>query len=52
MEACDAIAYAQQLANGLAGAAVHEAELLLAGLPDSRDRRFIEALPRWVIERC
>jgi geranylgeranyl diphosphate synthase type II len=51
MEACDAIAYAQQLANGLAGAAVHEAELLLAGLPDSRDRRFIEALPRWVIER-
>ena len=45
------IAYAQQFANALAGAALHEASALLGDLPDSRDRRFIEALPRWVLER-
>jgi len=51
MASYGSIAYAQQLASGLAGAAIHEAEELLAPLPDSRDRRFIQALPRWVIER-
>jgi len=51
MEAYGAIEYARQLANSLAGAASHEASMLLGDLPDSRDRRFIEALPRWVLER-
>jgi geranylgeranyl diphosphate synthase type II len=51
MEACGAIEYAQSLAHGLAGAAVHEGSRLFDNLPDSRDRRFMEALPRWVIER-
>jgi geranylgeranyl diphosphate synthase type II len=51
MEAYGAIEYGQHLANGLAGAALHEASMLLGDLPDSRDRRFIEALPRWVLER-
>ena len=37
--------------TGLAGAARHEFTLLFGGLPDSRDKRFIEALPTWVIER-
>ena len=43
--------YARQVAHGLAGAARHEMEQLYAGLPDSRDRRFIEALPHWVLAR-
>jgi geranylgeranyl diphosphate synthase type II len=51
MFASGAIDYARQLAQGLAGAAVDEVERLVAHLPDSADRRFIEALPRWVIER-
>lgn len=51
MAAYRVIEYAQQLANALAGAAIHEAAILLGDLPDSRDRRFIEALPRWVLER-
>jgi geranylgeranyl diphosphate synthase, type II len=51
MQACGAIEYATELAQGLAGAAVHEGRLLFGGFPDSRDRRFLEALPRWVIER-
>jgi geranylgeranyl diphosphate synthase type II len=51
MTACGAIEYAQQLANGLAGVAQHEASCLFGGLPPSRDRTFVEALPRWVIER-
>jgi geranylgeranyl diphosphate synthase, type II len=45
------IDYARQVANGLAGAAQHEFSRIYEGVPDSSDRRFIEALPRWVIER-
>jgi len=51
MDACGAIDDATQLAQGLAGAAMHEGASLFAHLPDSRDRHFMEALPRWVIER-
>ena len=51
MDGCGAIEYATQLAQELAGAAMHEGRLLFEQLPDSRDRRFMEALPRWVIER-
>jgi geranylgeranyl diphosphate synthase type II len=43
--------YARQVANGLAGAAQHEYHELYGRLPDSRDKRFLEALPVWVIER-
>ena len=43
--------YARQLAQGLAGAAKYEFKSLYGHLPDSRDRRFLEALPVWVIER-
>ena len=46
------IEYARQVAQGLAGAASHEFSLLFGALPDSKDKRFIEALPRWVIERA
>lgn len=45
------IDYARQVAHALAGAARHEFERCFGGLPDSRDRRFIEDLVRWVIAR-
>jgi geranylgeranyl diphosphate synthase, type II len=43
--------YARRIAHGLAGAALHEYSLLTAGLPDSRDKRFLEEMVTWVIER-
>jgi geranylgeranyl diphosphate synthase, type II len=43
--------YARQVAHGLAGAAQYECHNLYGHLPDSRDKRFLEALPVWVIER-
>ena len=51
MDAYDCIEYARQVSQGLAGAAHHEFEEVFRDVPDSRDRRFIEALPAWVIER-
>jgi geranylgeranyl diphosphate synthase type II len=51
MDRYGAVEYARRVAQGLAGAAQHEAGRVLAHLPPSRDRAFIEALPRWVIER-
>lgn len=44
-------AYARRMAHELAGAALHEFSLLTAGLPDSRDKSFLEQMPTWVIER-
>ena len=51
METYDCIEYARHIAHGLAGAALHEYSLLYAGLPNSRDKRFIEGLATWVFER-
>lgn len=51
MDAYECIDYARQVAHGLAGAARYEFTDLYGHLPDSRDKRFIEALPTWVIER-
>ncbi len=51
MHAYDCLEYARQIAHAFAGAAQHEFAALFGGLPDSRDRRFIEALPHWVLER-
>lgn len=51
MDRYDCIEHARCVAQGLAGAARHELSLTFEQLPDSRDRRFIEALPIWVIER-
>jgi geranylgeranyl diphosphate synthase, type II len=51
MEEHGCIEYARQVAHGLAGAAVHEYALLYAGLPDSRDKQFVEGLVTWVFER-
>lgn len=43
--------YARQIAQELAGAALHEFSLLAAELPDSRDKSFLEQVVTWVIER-
>jgi geranylgeranyl diphosphate synthase type II len=51
MDAHACVEYARQIAHGLAGAARHEYSRLYAGLPDSRDKRFIEGLVTWVFER-
>jgi geranylgeranyl diphosphate synthase type II len=45
------IQHARQIANGLAGAALHESRLLFADLEDSPDKRFLEEIVPWVIER-
>ncbi|MCA9711570.1 MAG: polyprenyl synthetase family protein, partial [Myxococcales bacterium] len=52
MDAYGSIAHARQVAHGLAGAALHEWAQLSAGLPESRDKRFVERLATWVIERA
>jgi len=51
MDRYDCLDYARQIARGLAGAALHEYSLIYSGLPDSRDKRFIEELATWVVER-
>jgi geranylgeranyl diphosphate synthase, type II len=45
------IEYARQFAHGLAGAATSEYSRIYGGLPDSRDKHFIEGLVTWVFER-
>jgi hypothetical protein len=51
METRGSLAYAQQVAHALAGAAREEGERLYAAVPDSPDRRFILELPVWVLAR-
>jgi geranylgeranyl diphosphate synthase, type II len=51
METHECIEYARKIAQGLAGAALHEFSLLAAGLPESRDKKFLEEIATWVIER-
>lgn len=51
MDAHGSIRYAREVAHGLAGAAQYEFQQLYGNLPDSRDKRFLAALPVWVIER-
>jgi geranylgeranyl diphosphate synthase type II len=43
--------YARKIAHGMAGAALHEYSLISAGLPESRDKSFLEQIVTWVIER-
>ncbi|MGH7785845.1 MAG: polyprenyl synthetase family protein [Candidatus Binatia bacterium] len=51
MDAHGCVEYARRVAHGLAGAAQHEYARIYAGLPDSRDKQFIEGLVTWVFER-
>jgi len=52
MDAYGCLDYARRVAHALAGAARHEYEALYASLPDSPDKRFIAALPSWVLSRA
>jgi geranylgeranyl diphosphate synthase, type II len=52
MDAYDCIEHARQVAHALAGAAAHEFELCYAGLADTRDRRFVKDVTRWVLNRA
>ena len=51
MEERGSIEYAREIANGLAGAALHEYSRLFSDLPDSQDKRFLREVVPWVIER-
>ena len=52
MDKYDCVEYARQIAQGLAGAALLGIfRGYPAGLPDSRDKRFLEEMVTWVIER-
>ena len=42
---------AQAFARGLAGAALRELDMLMAELPDSRDKRFMRDLTTWTFRR-
>ena len=46
------IEFARALAHAFAGAARHEFERAFGALGDSREKRFLEAMTRWVIERA
>jgi len=51
MDHHECIEYSRRTGHALAGAAQAECERLYRHLPDSRDKRFIQALPLWVLER-
>ena len=51
MDTYGCIEYARSVAHGLAGAALHECSLAYGGVPDSRDKRFVEGLATWVFEQ-
>jgi geranylgeranyl diphosphate synthase type II len=50
-ERCGSIDYARRFAHGLAGAALHECAAIFDGLPDSRDKAFMQSLATWIFER-
>lgn len=52
MEHYGSIEYARQTAHGLAGAALHEFDVAFVEVKDSVDKRFLHALPTWVIDRA
>jgi len=51
MDVMGCLEHAHAMAHALAGAALHEYSLLYAAVPDGRDKRFIEALCTWVLDR-
>jgi geranylgeranyl diphosphate synthase, type II len=52
MRRLDCVEYARRVAHALAGAALHEFAPAFGGAREGRDKRFIEALPYWVLERA
>ena len=51
MERHGCIEYARRYAHRLAGVAQHEYSVAFSHLPDSRDKRFLEEMVTWVVER-
>lgn len=51
MEREGSLAHATAVAQGLAGAALHEFDLIFGECPPCRDKAFIQGLVRWVLER-
>ena len=51
MDAYGCLDYAAGVAHGLAGAALHEYASVYESLPDSRDKRFLEGVVTWMLER-
>jgi geranylgeranyl diphosphate synthase type II len=52
MEEYGCIEHGSAVAHGLAGAALHEFETSFGHLPESRDKRFVRELTRWVLNRA
>jgi geranylgeranyl diphosphate synthase type II len=52
MDEYQSLQYAREIAHGLAGAALHEFSNTFGELPDTDDRRFLEAVATWAIERA
>ena len=48
----DSFGYARQVAHALAGAALHEFGSAFSTAVEGRDKRFIQSLPYWVLERA
>jgi geranylgeranyl diphosphate synthase type II len=51
MDEHGSLEHALAVARGLAGAALHEFDVIFADRPPSRDKAFIGGLVRWVLER-
>jgi geranylgeranyl diphosphate synthase type II len=52
MDAHGCIEHARATAHALAGAARHEYEIALGGLPESRDKRFLWEVIEWMLNRA
>lgn len=51
MQRFGSLDYARGVAQGLAGAALHEHGEIFGALPESRDKQFIAAVAGWIFER-
>ena len=51
MDEYECIDHGRQVAHALAGAARYELELCIDDLPESRDKRFVREVTRWVLSR-
>jgi len=51
LQQCGSIDYARRFAHALAGAALHECAMIFDGLPESRDKAFMQRLVTWIFER-
>ncbi|MFO1326149.1 MAG: polyprenyl synthetase family protein [Rubrivivax sp.] len=52
LQRCGALDHARRVAAALAGAGLAEFDRCFAGVPDSRERRFLRAMGSWVLQRA